>query len=71
MLSFILLYVHKEKIAVLEIYQKNITTLIESKYPRVKALDPTIKKMIIDQLFWVQENTQFTPQADTVYETNG
>jgi len=53
------------------VYKENIANLIKQKYPRIAQLSETTKKMIIEQLFWVQENTQFTPQADEIYQNGG
>lgn len=55
----------------LELYEKNIHALIESKYRRINHLSIAIRKMIVDQLSWVQESTQFTPQADVLYQEGG
>ncbi|MBN1684617.1 MAG: hypothetical protein JW855_04195 [Gammaproteobacteria bacterium] len=53
------------------IYQENMNSLIIEKYPYITELSETLSTIIISQLRWVQENPEFTPQADSLYEENG
>ncbi len=51
-----------------EIYFKNIESLITEKYKRIKGLPEKQYLNILSQLYWVQENKRFTPQADALYD---
>lgn len=51
-----------------EIYEQNIKRLIAEKYKRIDDLPNKLKEEIIDQLFWVQENTKSTPQVNILYK---
>ncbi len=50
------------------IYFININSLIKEKYKRISQLPEEQRKKILSQLYWVQENTRFTPQADALYD---
>ena len=54
-----------------EAYKPNIKKLISEKYKRIDTLEQDLKDLIVEQLSWVQENTQFTLQADVVYQDGG
>ncbi len=53
-----------------KVYEENVRLLIENKYQRVNKLPESTQKVLVEQLWWVQENTQFTPQADALYSQN-
>lgn len=51
-------------------YLTNMETLISSHYPRISDLPEELLTLIINQLDWVQQNTQFTPQASVIYDAD-
>lgn len=51
-------------------YLSNIETLISTHYPRIAQLPEELLTLIINQLDWVQQNTEFTPQASVIYDAN-
>ncbi len=54
-----------------DIYKQNIQLLMSEHYPKLWGLDSDISDMIIEQLYWVQESNQFTPQAEILYQPRG
>lgn len=51
-------------------YLTNMETLISTHYPRISNLPEDILTLIIEQLDWVQQNTEFTPQASVIYDAS-
>lgn len=53
-----------------QIYHQNMNRLIKEKYHRLSKLPQDQYESILSQLYWVQENKIFTPQADALYDSN-
>ncbi len=51
-------------------YLTNMETLISTHYPRIASLPEGMLSLIIEQLDWVQHNTDFTPQASVIYDAS-
>ncbi len=49
-------------------YLTNMETLLGTHYPRISNLPEELLSLIVEQLDWVQQNTEFTPQASVIYD---